>query len=556
MILGAEIRLKDAFTGTLTNLRGGISETIAGIKTINSMKARPEIRAVDRSGDLVGSTLAKLRILGHMTARPVIRLKDEVSGQIARIKNSLLSLQGLAAMGLGAFGIHKITEATVGAAMDFETQLVSMEHWLKGNKALAREFTSWLDMFAAKTPFEMGDIFPAGARAVNVSDGDIEKAKRLVTIAADMAALTPGKTVEQAMEALADVAVGEYARLQEFGFNWKREMGGFEVFLREAEAKFAGGATKLSQTTRGRISTITDTIKAQFRATGQGILEALSPRLQKITDWFDRNPEKVSAWRNKLVSLGRETFEGILLKSETFLGRLMKKFDDPGFQRLDWGGKITTMLNEVARVTVPAAASVGAQLGSSFASGILEGLITAAAKDPKVGLVLGLMTPGPWQVKAAVAAAMEGIYVAHQSEGVRRTIGESLPGTEYFTNKRVSETASAWRQLEQTPPGQALVQGGEIRAATETTWSKIKKLFTGHASGLSYVPYDNYPALLHRGERVLTRKEAARYKSTERRAPVQQTIVFNINAAHMTPGQIVDAVAEELRRVALNMGMA
>jgi lambda family phage tail tape measure protein len=32
--------------------------------------------------------------------------------------------------------------------------------------------------------------------------------------------------------------------------------------------------------------------------------------------------------------------------------------------------------------------------------------------------------------------------------------------------------------------------------------------FFGHANGLSYVPYDNYPAMLHEGERVLTKAEA------------------------------------------------
>ena len=33
----------------------------------------------------------------------------------------------------------------------------------------------------------------------------------------------------------------------------------------------------------------------------------------------------------------------------------------------------------------------------------------------------------------------------------------------------------------------------------------------GYAVGLPYVPYDDFPALLHEGERVLTRSEAAAY---------------------------------------------
>lgn len=39
--------------------------------------------------------------------------------------------------------------------------------------------------------------------------------------------------------------------------------------------------------------------------------------------------------------------------------------------------------------------------------------------------------------------------------------------------------------------------------------------YTPHAAGLSYVPYDNYPAMLHRGEMVLTALEARAYRAEQ-----------------------------------------
>ena len=50
---------------------------------------------------------------------------------------------------------------------------------------------------------------------------------------------------------------------------------------------------------------------------------------------------------------------------------------------------------------------------------------------------------------------------------------------------------------------------------TKSSTSKKKKKVKGYAKGLSYVPYDGFPAILHKGERVLTKKEAESYNSNK-----------------------------------------
>lgn len=47
---------------------------------------------------------------------------------------------------------------------------------------------------------------------------------------------------------------------------------------------------------------------------------------------------------------------------------------------------------------------------------------------------------------------------------------------------------------------------GTLMPFLSTAWSGVKSAF-GFAQGLSYVPYDNFPAVLHEGERVMTRQE-------------------------------------------------
>jgi len=73
----------------------------------------------------------------------------------------------------------------------------------------------------------------------------------------------------------------------------------------------------------------------------------------------------------------------------------------------------------------------------------------------------------------------------------------------------------------------------------------------GNAYGLSYVPYDNYPARLHEGERVLTAAEARAYNTGGGGAVVQKladTIVVREDAD-------IDRIASELARKLREMQM-
>lgn len=378
---------------------------------LKRMKIAPVVQLIDRISAPIRKIESNLGRLTKSIKKITIEAVDKTASVVKRITGALTSPLGMLGAGAGIYGIGKLT---LGAAMDFETQAVSMEHWLQGNKKAAQEFTDWLDMFAAKTPFEMEDLFPAGSRALGVSEGDISVAQRLIKLSADMAGLTPGKTVRDAMEALADAQMGEFERMKEFNMKLTKEemdaAGGFFGAMSQIESKFAGGAEKLSATAKGRISTITDFLKTQFRSAGKGMLEALSPRLKKISDWFDKNPEKVAYWKNKLVSLGKETFEGILSKGEVFLGKLMAKFEDPGFQKLNWGGKLAALIGEVESVVIPAAGRAGAKIGTEFGVNFAKGVIDAITSDYRVSLLVGAWAgskvPGPAWAKLAVAAGI------------------------------------------------------------------------------------------------------------------------------------------------------
>ena len=75
-----------------------------------------------------------------------------------------------------------------------------------------------------------------------------------------------------------------------------------------------------------------------------------------------------------------------------------------------------------------------------------------------------------------------------------------------------------------------------------------------HAGGLDYVPYNNYVANLHRGEMVLTAKEADSYRKGERNAAVGGvTVIQNIYSQAKTAAELMREAQYEQRR-ALMMG--
>ena len=67
--------------------------------------------------------------------------------------------------------------------------------------------------------------------------------------------------------------------------------------------------------------------------------------------------------------------------------------------------------------------------------------------------------------------------------------------------------------------------GGAISAAKDFIGSGVDKVkgFFGFAYGKDRVPYDNYPAVLHQGEKVLTRNQADQYDRAMSTRGVQLT---------------------------------
>ncbi|PQP86188.1 hypothetical protein [Paenibacillus sp. AR247] len=104
-------------------------------------------------------------------------------------------------------------------------------------------------------------------------------------------------------------------------------------------------------------------------------------------------------------------------------------------------------------------------------------------------------------------------------------------------------------------PGKPLIQGGSI-TATESSpsgvWdsvksgaSKFRNFVQGHAGGLDNVPYNGYPARLHKGEEILTREEAKRHR-TEKSGGSSRPFAINIQNMTVRNDSDIEQIADQL----------
>ncbi|MBJ6361735.1 tape measure protein, partial [Paenibacillus sp. GCM10012307] len=205
--------------------------------------------------------------------------------------SGLTSAIGKVAVALGGMAaVKKGFSWLIGANADMEQYENTLSVVLKSHEK-AVETLSWAKEFAAQTPFEIPQVVEATTK---LSAYGME-ARKVLGITGDMASVM-GKSLDQAVEALADAQTGELERLKEFGI--RKDM-------LEAQAKLLGSNPINNQ------GQITD-IKA-FNAALFSLME----------ERFKGGMAKQS-----------ESFKGMISNAKDFMGNLGQQLGEPLFERL------------------------------------------------------------------------------------------------------------------------------------------------------------------------------------------------------------------------------
>lgn len=97
----------------------------------------------------------------------------------------------------------------------------------------------------------------------------------------------------------------------------------------------------------------------------------------------------------------------------------------------------------------------------------------------------------------------------------------------------------------------AETQAERKRGSSSTTGGNKRKV-KGYANGLTYVPYDGFPAILHKGERVLTAEESKAYNEQSTAKGASFNFVFN-SPAELSPAEARRQSVKAMNEILFNM---
>lgn len=443
-------------------------------------------------------------------------------------------------------------ESGSGIASGRETDLISFST-LFGSRETAKTYLSELVSMANTTPFLYDDL-TAMSKTLATFGYDAESILPVLSTIGDAGAAlgmstSDMTTVAQALgrmkssdkatleylNILNDRGIGAVGMLAEakgksrgeiYNMISKGQIAGteaVEIILSALTDGFSGAMEEQSKTFAGRSSTLEGWEQEMANAQGEAYNTLRSEGKQRQIDYYSGIADEMSGL-NAMIGAGEAAQENL---KEQYLREAMTTLLTGKVGSLYKGEQADTLARLHEEYTALEAAfqdaseeekiTLGEKADSlkSQAETLAEGAFGASGKMQEVKDVeLDLIAAIRDNTKALGEAAYLGDYEKQQ---------EQSRGTKY------------------TPP---LDPGEETNAITSSWGKRLDGVRGRYAYGLDYVPYDNFPALLHQGERVLTASQA---RAADQGAGPRVQVTVTGNSFYGSDKDLEDRVA---RRVA------
>lgn len=443
-------------------------------------------------------------------------------------------------------------ESGSGIASGRETDLISFST-LFGSRETAKTYLSELVNMANTTPFLYDDL-TAMSKTLATFGYDAESILPVLSTIGDAGAAlgmstSDMTTVAQALgrmkssdkatleylNILNDRGIGAVGMLAEakgksqgeiYNMISKGQIAGteaVEIILSALTDGFSGAMEEQSKTFAGRSSTLEGWEQEMANAQGEAYNTLRSEGKQRQIDYYSGIADEMSGL-NAMIGAGEAAQENL---KEQYLREAMT----------------TLLTGKVGSLYKGEQADTLARLHEEYTA--LEAAFQDASEEEKI--TLGEKADS---LKSQAETLAEGAFGASDKmQEVRdveldlisaiRENTKALGGAAYLGDYEKQQELS--RGVQYTPP---LDPGEETNAITSSWGKRLEGVRGRYAYGLDYVPYDNFPALLHQGERVLTASQA---RAADQGAGPRVQVTVTGNSFYGSDKDLEDRVA---RRVA------
>ena len=444
-----EITGDEQARAALKALDNYLERTAARTKKLDKAKASPTVQMNDKISGRLNSTIATLRKLTSKGWKVTLSIKDNITNKLSQIRSKIWGItkkvitSPLTMLGVGG-GLAGVTGHSLGLAGEKEGAILAYETML-GSMEKALDFQRKLEHFALTTPFEMPQLRDATklllayqfeaekvlpymriigdtASGLNAGAEGIEAIVRALgqmrqtgrVNAQDMMQLTNvGVAAWQILADKMGVSVAKVREMSEKGLipaNKAVEMllEGMDKGTKNVRG-FGGLMDKQSKTLFGMFSNIKDFFNQRiFTKFGEGLSSGFGPAMQRFLDKLDRSEGKLKKVETLIFNMGHMISTKLVRAAEKAYTWIEKMSSDEAFKKMDFAGKMTYIITSGISAITPIVVKGGITIGMALAKGIVDGVMQAIADDPMTGAIIGLMIPGPWQVKAAAGISLPG----------------------------------------------------------------------------------------------------------------------------------------------------